>query len=141
MLVSKYGTLSSVDRARAIGHLEAGWKQRDVAVLFGVSQSTISRLRLICRDTHDMKDRPRKWETTYHHRQSGSFNSPDNFEESSHHCTQPTDALSRTLWQAVSIPTTRNRLHASQLKSRKDAQKPLLPDGVTIEFIDGQSFL
>ena len=29
--------LSSVDRARAIGHLEAGLKQRDVAVHFGVS--------------------------------------------------------------------------------------------------------
>ena len=33
--------LSNVDRARAIGHLEAGLKQRDVAVLFGVSPSTI----------------------------------------------------------------------------------------------------
>ena len=36
--------LSSVDRARAIGHLEAGLKQRDVAVLFCVTQSTISKL-------------------------------------------------------------------------------------------------
>ena len=37
---------------------------------------------------------------TYHHIQSGSLNSPGDFEESSHHCTQPTDALSRTSWQA-----------------------------------------
>ena len=36
----------------------------------------------------------------------------------------------------VSIQTIRNRLHASQLKSRKAAQKPLLTPGVTIEFID-----
>ena len=42
----------------------------------------------------------KKWETMYHHRQSGSFNSPGDFEESSHHCTQPTDALFRTSWQA-----------------------------------------
>ena len=58
--------LSSVDRARdrardlarAIGHLEAGWKQRDVAVLFDVSQSTLSKLRLRYRDTLDVKDMP-----------------------------------------------------------------------------------
>ena len=49
--------LSSVDQARAIGHLEAGLTQWDVAVLFGVSQSTISKLRLRYRDTHDVKDR------------------------------------------------------------------------------------
>ena len=51
--------LSSVDRARAIDHLEAGWKQRDVAVLFGASQSTISKLQLRYRDAHDVKDSPR----------------------------------------------------------------------------------
>ena len=43
--------LSSVDRARSIGHLEDGWKQRDVAVLVGGVQSTISKLRLRYRDT------------------------------------------------------------------------------------------
>ena len=39
----------------------------------------------------------------------------------------------------VSVQTIRNRLHASQFKSRKAAQKPLLTAGVTIEFIDDQS--
>ena len=72
--------------------------------------------------------------------ESGSFNSPGEFEESSHHCTQPTDALFRTSWQAgVSVQTIRNRLYASQLKCRKAAQKPLLTAGVTIGFIDDQS--
>ena len=56
---AKMVKLSSVDRARAIGHVDAGWNQRDVAVLFGVSQSTISKLRLRYRDTHDVQDRPR----------------------------------------------------------------------------------
>ena len=41
----------------------------------------------------------------------------------------------------VSVQTISNRLHASQLKSRKAAKKPLLRDGVTIEFIDDQSCL
>ena len=55
MLVIIDGALSNVYRARAIGHLEAGWKQRDVAVLFGVSQSTISKLRLrYPQATHDV---------------------------------------------------------------------------------------
>ena len=47
------------DRARVIGNLEAGLKQRDVAVLFGVSQSIVSKLRLRYRDTHDVKDMPK----------------------------------------------------------------------------------
>ena len=92
--------LSSVDRARAIGHLEAGWKQQDVAVLFGASQSTISKLQLRYRDAHDVKDRPRGGRPRITTDKSGSFNSPGDFGESSHHCTQPTDALSRTSWQA-----------------------------------------
>ena len=42
----------------------------------------------------------KKWETTYHQRQSGSFNSPGEFEESSHHCPQHTYALFWISWQA-----------------------------------------
>ena len=98
--------LSSVDRARdrarVIGHLEAGWKQRDVAVLLGVSHSTLSKLRLRYRDTHDVKDMPTSGRPriTTDRVESGSFNWPGEFDESSHHCTQPTDALFRTSWQA-----------------------------------------
>ena len=52
--------LYSVARARAIVHLEAGLKQQHVAVFFGVSQSTISKLRLRYSDAHDVKgSRPR----------------------------------------------------------------------------------
>ena len=39
----------------------------------------------------------------------------------------------------VSVQTIRNQLHASQLKSRKAAQKPLLTAGITIGLIDDQS--
>ena len=90
--------LSSVDRARAIGHLEVGWMQRDVAVLFGASQSTISNLQLRYRDAHDVNDGPRSGRPRITTDKSGSFNSPGDFRESSHHWTQPTDALSRTSW-------------------------------------------
>ena len=44
----------------------------------------------------DVKNRPRSGRP----RITTEFNSPGDFEESSHHCTQPTDALSRTSWQA-----------------------------------------
>ena len=45
----------------------------------------------------DVKDRPKSGRPRITTDKSGSFNSPG---ESSHHCTQPTDALSRTSWQA-----------------------------------------
>ena len=41
----------------------------------------------------------------------------------------------------MSVQTIRNRLHASQLNSRKAVQKPLLTAGVKIEFIGDQSYL
>ena len=41
----------------------------------------------------------------------------------------------------VSVQTIRKWLHASQLKSRKAAQKPLLTAGVIIQSIDDQSCL
>ena len=56
---AKTVNLSSVNRPSVLGHLEAGWKQRDVAILFAVSPSTITKLRLRYRDTHAVKDRPR----------------------------------------------------------------------------------
>ena len=91
MLVSKDGEVvqcgsGSGSGARVIGHLEAGWKQRDVAVLLGVSQNTLSKLRPRYRDVKDMptSGRPR---ITTDRVESGSFNSSG-------------DALFRTSWQA-----------------------------------------
>ena len=43
--------LSNLDRARAIGQLEAGVKQSVVAARFGVGQSTISKLKTKFRNT------------------------------------------------------------------------------------------
>ena len=51
--------LSNLDRARAIGQLEAGVKQSVVAARFGVGQSTISKLKTKFRNTGDVKDRPK----------------------------------------------------------------------------------
>ena len=98
LLVSK--DVEVVQCGSGKSHWEAGWKQQDVAVLLCASQSTISKLQLRYRDAHDVKDRPRSGSPRITTDKSGSFNSPGDFGESSHHCTQPTDALSRTSWQA-----------------------------------------
>ena len=111
--------LSSVERARFIGHLKAAWKQRDVAVLFGVSKSTIS--------THDVKDMPTSGRPRI---------TTDRVDRSIR--------LARSLQMRylgrhgrwVSVQTIRNQLNASQLKSRKAVQKPLVTAVVTVELID-----
>ena len=51
--------LSNLEKARAIGQVEAGVPQNQVAALFGVSPGTISKLKAKFRDTGDVKDRPR----------------------------------------------------------------------------------
>ena len=53
--------LSNLEKARAIGQVEAGVPQNQVAALFGVSpgRPTISKLKEKFRETGDVKDRPR----------------------------------------------------------------------------------
>ena len=51
--------LSNLEKARAIGQVEAGVPQNQVAALFGVSPGTISKLKAKFRETGDVKDRPR----------------------------------------------------------------------------------
>ena len=123
---------------------DGGWKQQDVAVLFGVSQSTIFNLLLRYRDTHDMKDstdRPRSGKPR-------TRITTDRVDRSIRLATLRNRHITARSLQMrylgrhdrrVSVQTIRNRLHASQLKSRKAVQKPLLTAGVTIEFIDDQS--
>ena len=51
--------LTDLDRARAIGQLQAGVPQNQVAALFGVSPSTISKVKAKFHITGDVRDRPR----------------------------------------------------------------------------------
>lgn len=51
--------LSSLDRGRALGQLQAGERQNVVAARFGVSQGTISNLIRRYHQTNDVRDRPR----------------------------------------------------------------------------------
>uniref|UniRef100_A0A8C5BFR5 Insertion element IS150 protein InsJ-like helix-turn-helix domain-containing protein n=1 Tax=Gadus morhua TaxID=8049 RepID=A0A8C5BFR5_GADMO len=51
--------LTDLDRALAIGQLQAGVPQNQVAALFGLSPSTLSKLKAKFHITGDVKDRPR----------------------------------------------------------------------------------
>ena len=107
----------------------------------GVSQSTISKLRLRYRDTHDVMDRPKSERprfTTYRVDRSIRLATLRNRRITARSLQM---RYLEHHGRRVSVQTIRNRLHASQLKSRKAAQKPLLTDAVTIEFIDNQSCL
>ncbi|GLD69672.1 zinc finger and SCAN domain-containing protein 31-like protein [Lates japonicus] len=50
--------LTDLDRAHAIGQLQAGVPQNQVAASFGVSPSTISKLKTKFHITGDVRDRP-----------------------------------------------------------------------------------
>ncbi len=54
---SKMEHLSHIDRARALGHVQAGIHQAILAARFGVSQGTINNLMRM--ETNDVKDKVR----------------------------------------------------------------------------------
>ena len=51
--------LTDLDRALAIGQIQASVPQNQVAALFGVSHSTLSKLKVKLHITGEVKDRPR----------------------------------------------------------------------------------
>ena len=51
--------VSNVQKARAIGQIEAGMLQKDVAERLDVSPGTITKWKQTCQATGDVKDRPR----------------------------------------------------------------------------------
>ena len=112
-------------------------KQRDVAVLFGVSLRvpypncySDTEIDMTCRIVQN-SGRPR----ISKYRVDRSIRLATFRNRRITACSLQMRYLGRH-GRRVSVQTTRNRLHASQLKSRKAAQKPLLTAGVAIEFID-----
>ncbi len=51
--------LSSLDRGRALGQLQAGVRRSVVAARFGVSQAAVCNLQIRYQDTGDVRNRPR----------------------------------------------------------------------------------
>ena len=118
--------LSNVEKARAIGQIEAGVPQKDVAALFGVSPGTISKWKAKFQETGDVKDRPRSGrpkKTTEQEDHFITLSALRNRRLSSRNL-QARFARRYDTW--VSDQTIRNRLHAANLHERKAVRKPAM---------------
>ena len=111
-------------RLRAIGMLEAGKRQVEVARRLGFSQSVISRLRTRLAQTNSTLDRRRNG------RPRSSSQAQDRFLRMSAlrsrliSAEQLRERLSRT-GTKVSVQTVRNRLHSAGLRARPYVGVPL----------------
>lgn len=116
--------LTDLDKSRAIGQLEAGILQNQVAANFGVSPSMISKLKAKFRDTGDVKDRPRSG------RPRKTTAAEDRYIIMAALRNRRLSAKTlqarhtRRYGNRVSDQTIRNRLHEANLHSRKPARKP-----------------
>uniref|UniRef100_A0A8C4GFR7 Transposase Tc1-like domain-containing protein n=1 Tax=Dicentrarchus labrax TaxID=13489 RepID=A0A8C4GFR7_DICLA len=118
--------LTDLDRALAIGQLQAGVPQNQVAVLFGVSPRAISKLRAQFHITLDVKDRPRSGRPKKMTPQEDHF-----LTLSALRCRRlfSTDLQSRFAGQygrRFSAQTIRNRLHTANLQSHRAARSPAM---------------
>ena len=120
------GRLSNLDRAIAIGHLQAGARQGQVAIMFGVSQATVSNLWRRFRDTGDVQDRARSGRPRVTTQQDDQYIRQSFLRNRRLTATEMQGRLLGRHGQRISDQTIRNRLHSAHLKARKAAQKPLL---------------
>ena len=101
---------------RAIGMLEAGMRQVEVARRLGVSQSVISRLRTRLAQTNSTLDRRRSGRPRSTSQAQERFLHTPALRSRSVSAEQLRERLSRT---RVSVQTVRNRLHSAGLRARR----------------------
>ena len=117
--------LSNIDRARALGHLQAGMPQNQVAVMFNVSISTVKRLQRRYRDTGDVKDRPRSGRPRVTDPRDDRYIRLAALRNRTITARELQGRM-RGRGLNMSYQTIRNRLHSQRLKARKPARKPLM---------------
>ena len=105
-------------RLRAIGMLEAGMRQVEVARRLGVSQSVISRLRTRLAQTSSTLDRRRSGRPRSTSQSQDRFLRMSALRSRSVSAEQLLERLSRT-GTRVSVQTVRNRLHSAGLRARR----------------------
>ena len=93
---------------RAIGMLEAGMRQVEVARRLGVSQSVVSRLRTL--------DPRRSWRPRFTSQAQDRLLRTSALRSRSVSAEQLRESLSRT-GTRVSVQTVRNRLHSAELRA------------------------
>ena len=118
--------LSKVDRGRAIGMLESGLNQTDVARRLGVHRTTIARLWVRFNTTGSIDDRPRPGQrratTPGQDRYIRRIHTRERFQFATitaRTCTLPGR-------RRVSAQTIRNRLRSVRLRARRPSSGPTL---------------
>lgn len=118
--------LSDMKAARGIGLLQAGQSQRNVAAQLNVSQSVISRLWNRFQQTNNVQQRPRsgrpRCTTARQDRYICNLARRRRFVSAPVLNTEFHQAANRR----ISTQTVRNRLHASNLRARRPAVRPIL---------------
>ena len=118
--------LSPVDKARAIGQLEAGKSQTEVAATFGVTQGMISKLKTKFRLTGDVKDRPRSGRPKKTTPQQDRFITLSALRNRRVTAPELQRRYRHRYGTDLSAQAIRNRLHAARLKARRPARKPAM---------------
>lgn len=115
--------MTDLDRARAIGQIEAGVPQRDVAQMFGVSKSTISKLKRKFQDTGYVKDRPRPGRPKSTTNDEDRFIRLNTLRDRRRSARGVQAMFARRYGRRPSVQTIRNRLHAANLHARRPAKR------------------
>ena len=118
--------LTTEEAARAVGMLEAGHSQRQVAGQFNVTQSVISRLQNRYNQTGTVQERQRsgrpRCTTAREDRYLCLIARRQKFQSAVRHNADFTQAAGRR----VSIQTIRNRFHASNLRACRPTVRLIL---------------
>ena len=125
----RYRKLSNLDRARALGQLQAGQSSRRVAMAFNTSRQSIDRIRQRYAASGDVKDLPRSGRPRATNRAEDRLITNTMLRNRLTNAPTTTRRIRQQRGAGgipVSVQTIRNRLHAAGLKSRVPAKKPCL---------------
>lgn len=121
--------LRNFDRARAIAWLQDGVGVREVARRLQVSHSVIIRLRERHQTTGNVQERPRQGRPKKTTQREDRYLCRQALRERTTTANVLSQQLRAATNTAVSGQTTRRRLHASALRSRRPVKKPMLTAG------------
>ena len=127
-----YRKLSNLDRARALGQLQARQSSRRVAMAFNTSRQSIDRIRQRYAASGDVKDLPRSGRPRATNRAEDRLITNTTLRNRFTNVPTTTRRIRQQRGAGgipVSVQTIRNRLRATGLKSRVPAKKPCLSQG------------